>query len=191
MPWKPEYAERRRKKYQECKEERDRRKAQGRTPEQNVEYMREYYAKNREKFKRTPEQQQRHNERRRSRYANDPEYAERIRQSMREIDPSKRRNKRLQSTYGISQSDYEQMLLDQGFCCKICGSKHQEKRGKRLHVDHCHTKGHVRGLLCTSCNTALGKLRDDVVRLKAAIKYLEDDIARHGYDDTQLDEANI
>jgi hypothetical protein len=175
MPWKPEYAEKRRKKYQENAEERERRKSQSRAPEENKEYMRKYYQENPDKFVRTPEMQERHNKRRRERYATDPEYAEKIRQSMRGLDPKVRRNQRLKANYGISQSDYESMLRLQNFSCKICGKKHSEKRGKKLHVDHCHENGHVRGLLCTSCNTALGKMKDDVDRLKNAIRYLEDD----------------
>lgn len=180
MPWKTEYAANRRAKYQQSEEERERRKAQGRTPEQNKEYMRDYYVKNPDKFVRTPEQQERHNARRRERYASDPEYAERLREQARNRDPKSKRNGRLKSTYGISQSEYEQMLAGQNFGCLICGAKHQEKRGKRLHVDHCHSLGHVRGLLCSSCNTALGKMKDDVSRLKSAIKYLEADASCAG-----------
>ena len=173
MPWKPEYAENRRKKYQSSAEERERRRAQGRSSEENKAYMKEYYRTKPEKFVRTEEQQKRHNERRRERYAKDPEYAERIRKSMRGIDPRVRRNQRLKANYGISQEDYEKMLRQQNFVCDICGTKHQEKRGKRLHVDHCHTHGHVRALLCSACNTALGKMKDDTERLKSAIRYLE------------------
>jgi hypothetical protein len=42
-----------------------------------------------------------------------------------------------------------------------------------LAVDHCHRSGRVRGLLCASCNTALGLLADDVNRIMAAAIYLE------------------
>ena len=48
--------------------------------------------------------------------------------------------------------------------------------GKRiaLVVDHCHDTNRVRGLLCTNCNVAIGHMKDDVERLRAAISYLED-----------------
>lgn len=44
---------------------------------------------------------------------------------------------------------------------------------RNLAVDHCHENGHVRGLLCSSCNTAIGLLRDDPAILRSAIAYLE------------------
>ena len=53
--------------------------------------------------------------------------------------------------------------------CEICGSA--PGKGK-LALDHCHTTGHIRGLLCLSCNVALGHFRDDPDRLRRAIKYL-------------------
>jgi hypothetical protein len=173
MPWKSEYAETRRKKYQEDEAERARRKEQGRTSEENKVYMAAYYKANRNKFGRTPEQQAKYNEQRKQRYATDPEYAEKIRAGTRGRDPAKRKDYRLQKTYGIDLADYQAMLERQSFACAICGAKHQDKRGKILHVDHCHATGAVRELLCTPCNTALGKLRDDVKRLQSAIAYLQ------------------
>lgn len=73
--------------------------------------------------------------------------------------------------YGITEEDYAAMLARQGDVCAICGGT--EPGGKRLAVDHCHTSGRVRGLLCTPCNTALGKLGDTVEGLRRALTYLE------------------
>ena len=173
MPWKPEYAAARKRRYNEDPAERERRKSQCRTSEENAAYMREYYAAKPEKFKRSQEQQDKHNASRRDRYASDPEYAAKIRASANSRNPIARRNGRLKATYGITQTDYERMLSDQGYACAICGAMHEERRGKVLHVDHCHTTGRVRQLLCSSCNTALGKFRDDTERLRSAIEYLE------------------
>ena len=51
--------------------------------------------------------------------------------------------------------------------CDICGS-----RPGKLHLDHCHTTGKYRGLLCKPCNLALGHFRDNVDALRRAIDYL-------------------
>lgn len=55
--------------------------------------------------------------------------------------------------------------------CEICG-KSIEDNGRGLAIDHCHTTGNFRGMLCTNCNTALGLFHDDINTLKSAIKYL-------------------
>lgn len=62
------------------------------------------------------------------------------------------------------------MLTSQGGTCAIC---HGTATVGRLAVDHCHLTGKVRGLLCTNCNTALGKLKDSKELLLNAINYLE------------------
>lgn len=57
--------------------------------------------------------------------------------------------------YGITSLEYDKMLVAQGNCCYICG-RHQIEFKKRLCVDHDHTTGSIRGLLCTNCNAKLG-----------------------------------
>lgn len=76
--------------------------------------------------------------------------------------------------YGISYEEYEDILEQQNNCCAICKSDtSQNNRATRgLFVDHCHTTGKVRGLLCSKCNHALGLLNDDIDLLKAAMDYL-------------------
>lgn len=54
--------------------------------------------------------------------------------------------------------------------CEICGAISKEKR--RHAIDHCHTTGKVRGLLCDTCNKGLGQFKDDISMLENAIKYL-------------------
>lgn len=73
-------------------------------------------------------------------------------------------------SYGISVEYYQKMIEDQGNKCKICGQISE----RALDIDHCHTTGKVRGLLCSHCNKALGMFRDSYRYLEAAIKYLKE-----------------
>jgi hypothetical protein len=66
---------------------------------------------------------------------------------------------------------YETMLESQNYSCSICSKKHTDD--KKLHVDHCHTTGKVRGLLCNNCNNGIGKLKDSTELLEKAINYLK------------------
>lgn len=81
------------------------------------------------------------------------------------------RNSNLQRNYGITLEDYDDMLLDQKGVCAICGTDDPKGKG-RFHVDHCHTTGKVRGLLCHHCNVGLGHFEDNIERLLDAIEYL-------------------
>lgn len=74
--------------------------------------------------------------------------------------------------YGITIDEYDTMLESQCGVCAIC--KQPETIAKRFHlsVDHDHTTGQVRGLLCHSCNTAVGLLRDSAASFYAAGDYL-------------------
>lgn len=75
--------------------------------------------------------------------------------------------------YGISRREYEAMLRAQGGGCAICGAEPTLEKGGRLYVDHCHTTGAIRGLLCQPCNQGLGQFRDTPALLEAAIAYLQ------------------
>ncbi len=81
------------------------------------------------------------------------------------------KNRDLMKLYGITLDDYNKMFAEQEGKCSICGT-HQCATGRALAVDHDHETGKVRGLLCSNCNTALGKFNDDVELLKKAIDYL-------------------
>lgn len=168
MAWKPEYAARRRAKYQSDPDERERRRAQSRSPEDNRTYMQAYYEANKPRWQQNREQQApERNRRRRERYAADPAFRERAKQWARNRSPVKRRDGRLRSTYGIDLATYNRMLAEQDGRCAICGGDAQ------LYVDHCHRTGVVRGLLCAACNFGLGKFRDDPDALRRAAAYIE------------------
>lgn len=82
----------------------------------------------------------------------------------------------LKKNYGLSRDEYMAMSEKQDHKCAICGRPEGAKiRGKTLAlaVDHCHVKGHIRGLLCADCNRGLGMFKDDAELLQKAIKYLE------------------
>lgn len=76
----------------------------------------------------------------------------------------------LQWKYGITIEEYNQMLLNQENSCAICGVKPDY----RLCVDHRHDAGKVRGLLCRTCNKAIGQLGDTPESLFKAYTYLKE-----------------
>ena len=64
-------------------------------------------------------------------------------------------------------------LEAQGGVCAICRQPRPEER--TLHVDHAHETGAIRGLLCFTCNNALGDFRDEPALFHAAAEYLDRD----------------
>lgn len=82
----------------------------------------------------------------------------------------------LKRRVGITSAEYTKMRTEQNGCCAIC--KRPERlviRGKEaaLAVDHCHTLGRVRGLLCAKCNQGLGCFEDSIEYMMNAIEYLK------------------
>ena len=98
-------------------------------------------------------------------------------------NPRGRKNAILKKVYGITIEQYDAMHAAQEGKCSICGDGERAVNTKTglprdLAVDHCHTAGKVRDLLCASCNGGLGNFRDDPALLRAALAYLERHIAR-------------
>ncbi len=92
-------------------------------------------------------------------------------------DPCKRAfyaDYNMRQRYGITLEDYERMVEEQGHRCAACNGELAERPGKgeRFHIDHCHSSGEVRGLLCQPCNLAVGQLGDDPLRALDVAKYL-------------------
>lgn len=111
----------------------------------------------------------------------DPEYREKENERQR-IYRAANRNKVLESNrrserhrrlkrYGLTYNQYQELLTAQDHACAICKTKDSGSRD--WHVDHCHTTGIVRGILCHHCNLMLGNARDNIKILDAGIKYLE------------------
>jgi len=146
-----------------------------RDSETNKKYMKDYYKKNPEKFKKTPEQQAEHNRKRRERYAKDKQYREKLKQQAKEYwakFPEKRKSGRIRSNYDMSMEDFKELMSLQNGMCAICGYSDTSDKNKFPLVDHCHQTGKVRGLLCMNCNQALGKFKDSTSNLTAAMAYL-------------------
>ena len=80
-------------------------------------------------------------------------------------------NRRLKYKYGITLKEYTNLLEEQNQVCAICSEPCDLK--PRLSVDHDHTTGKLRGLLCDSCNNGLGRFKDNPETLSNAIEYLK------------------
>ncbi len=76
----------------------------------------------------------------------------------------------LKRKFGLTPEQYDAMLAAQGGVCHLCGRPPNESVA--LHVDHDHSTGQIRGILCFKCNNALGDFDDDPDRLMAAAMYL-------------------
>jgi hypothetical protein len=103
------------------------------------------------------------------------EYMREYSKKSRANNPEYYKNADLKRTYNVTLEWYNEQLEKQNNACAIC--KQPETaiiKGKLLSlaVDHCHESGNIRGLLCRSCNNAIGALKHDEGILLAAIEYL-------------------
>lgn len=132
------------------------------------EYMAEYYQANKQKWQRTPEQKERRKLKRRQRYAADKEYRDRVN---RQVAESRKRHplQRRAWQYGLT-ADQVELMIDQG--CQICQANPHADPKVKMHIDHDHETGMVRGALCQRCNLALGHLGDDPIRIMAMYRYV-------------------
>lgn len=97
-------------------------------------------------------------------------------QSRKDSGQRGRWNYRLLRCYGITAEVVEQMYEQQGRRCAICfvyKELNTNLNTDSLHVDHDHSTGMVRGLLCYACNLGLGHMKDSGDLLRSAISYLE------------------
>lgn len=133
-------------------------------PDKVRESNRKAYAKNREKkIARVIQWQKDNPERYKARM-------DEWRKNNRERINEKQRENYLQRLYGISNEERDSILENQGGC-GVCKRHRPDSRG--WVVDHCHTTGFVRGVLCHPCNLLLGQARDRVQILRQMIDYLE------------------
>lgn len=141
--------ERNRRNYQADPEtHRARSKAwQDANPDRARELKKQHAARNREKI----------NARSRDWYLNNKERA------------SEQARKAKLARYGLTEEAYQAMVTAQDGLCGIC---RRPPKLHRLYVDHCHRTGAVRGLLCNTCNAAIGMLKDRRELLEQALRYL-------------------
>ena len=76
--------------------------------------------------------------------------------------------RRTMKKYGLTLEDFDLMLIDQEYKCAICFCSVE----RNPVLDHCHSTGRVRGILCRSCNSLLGFAKDDISILLSAMDYL-------------------
>lgn len=74
----------------------------------------------------------------------------------------------IRKRYGLEWVDYDDLVQEQEGRCAICRDPFNDDDT----VDHCHTTGKVRGLLCSHCNKGLGFFKDSVLSLFRAVQYL-------------------
>jgi hypothetical protein len=134
-----------------------------RLPLDHVEYIR----RRRANF--TPAEREKEREQNRKSWANNREkYAAKKRARHAARSPLARRADWIRWTYRVSED--EAIRLAAITTCGVCG---RGPGARALHVDHCHTTGVVRGVLCHRCNLALGLLREDASVLRKLAEYLE------------------
>lgn len=79
----------------------------------------------------------------------------------------------LMRAYGITLEEKQQMIIAQQCQCGICFCKLEPSKPTTLAVDHCHTTGNIRGILCRNCNLLLGMAKDNEQILLNAVQYLK------------------
>lgn len=130
-----------------------------------VDYHKDYYVKNKESILERMRLQR-----------TTPKFKERIGQyNSTEKRKNSNREASLKKRYGITIDDYNRMLHIQNGGCAICGIQeevYKQVKGRNFDVDHCHSTGKVRGLLCYGCNVTLGFVKEDVKILENIISYI-------------------
>jgi hypothetical protein len=84
----------------------------------------------------------------------------------------------MRAKYGISVAEYEHLLNEQQGVCAICRTNETHLKKGKFCIDHDHTTGVIRAVLCYACNVGLGAFRDCPITLRAAADYLERHAAR-------------
>ncbi len=122
--------------------------------------------------KKDPELVKKHRERNKQWYNDNKEKKRNKNKEWIQNNPAKFRNSNLKARFGIDLEEYTRILDSQDRKCSICGIDY-DSLDYELSVDHCHTTGNIRGLLCKQCNSGLGFFKDNEEFLHKAIEYLK------------------
>lgn len=128
-------------------------------------YSKKYYQEHKQQLKKCASEHYYKNKGKKKRYA------KKYREEHKEEDFEWR----IKRNFGLSKDDWNILFSKQSGCCAICG-KHQKDLRRKLGIDHNHSTGQIRGLLCNPCNAAIGSLRADsgIELLQKAIEYIKD-----------------
>ena len=142
-------------------------------------YLKKYVEKNKERlseYNKSAERKNKRNQDRRDRYKEDVEYRERTKAKVKEYNiknPQAKLKQHLRK-YDLSIEQYNEMFNQQNGKCAICNDIGDDSKLFRpLYIDHNHTTGKVRGLLCQRCNFMIGQARDSIEILSKGIEYLK------------------
>lgn len=145
--------------FSKCKTKKD--GLDSRCKECQKAYSKAFYIKNTEKISSATKEY----------YKNNTEKVNAITKAYYESNPERSFASKLKHNYHLTLKDYYTFLEQQNGVCAICGK--ECLTGERLSVDHNHTSGKVRGLLCRKCNSALGLFNDSPEILSKALDYLK------------------
>jgi hypothetical protein len=119
----------------------------------------------------TAEEHEHWKEMKRGRYKRNPEPQKTRSKKYYQAHPAVARKSELKLNYGLTPEQWEGLFTSQGRKCASCGSDHPGNRN--WNVDHDHATTFIRGILCNSCNMALGTLKDSLHRVQALAAYLQ------------------
>lgn len=100
-------------------------------------------------------------------------YSKRHYQKDKDKVNTRSKSNRLMRNIGISIDDYQAIMEKHDGRCDICGTAEPGGPHGKFNLDHCHSTGTLRGILCRRCNTSIGQFEDSVELLESAIRYLK------------------
>jgi hypothetical protein len=123
------------------------------------------------------------NKKRKEKYPEERDKLTQRQRNGRKNDPIRFRGYDMKKRFGVTWEEFDRRFAEQGNKCAGCGTTESGESSGSWHIDHDHaccplpkrkTCGKcIRGILCRSCNLALGNARDDVDRLRGLATYLE------------------